>query len=193
MLQDPKWRRNRFNVKFYNTSSFWSRLYKKSMIWMNGREEGHSMLMKSYMKRQVWCQEHTVWSGSGEEVFVVKVNVAGEGEEQSRKRWDKRKIIDLRGSSFELLSQWPSCIGLEETVSGCCGMPSTHLMQDEGPLTAPSTRRPDIWGSQLVSFQDCPSWASSYPAPGYWGERNTCPLALIWDNADRPLQLQSSP
>lgn len=53
---------------------------------MNGREEGHSTLMKPHMKRQVWCQEHTVWSGSGEKVFVVKVNVAGGGEEQSRKR-----------------------------------------------------------------------------------------------------------
>lgn len=62
---------------------------------MNGREEGHSKLVKLHVKRQMLCQDCPLWSGRGAWVFVVKVKGVGWGEGQKRKAETKENLGDL--------------------------------------------------------------------------------------------------
>lgn len=83
----------------------------------------------------------------------------GKGSKAGRDERDQRNITDLRGCRFELRSQLPSCVRLEKTVSGRCGMLSMYflcrreafILQLPGALTANSSQRLSFWG--------CPPWA----------------------------------
>mgnify|MGYP006996567226 CR=1 FL=1 len=74
---------------------------------MNGREEGHSKLVKLHMKRQMLCQDCPLWSGRGEQGFVVK---SEEGLGAERTKRGKAETKENLGTSFlaAVLSSWDS-------------------------------------------------------------------------------------
>lgn len=104
--------------------------------------------------------------GGGEQNFVVNVNMFGVGKRSKlgKNERDQRKIMDLRGSRLELLSQLPSHMKLEKTVSGCCGGLSlcplfrteTFILQLPDVLTADS----------LSPFEVVLHGCSSHPVTG---------------------------
>lgn len=74
---------------------------------MNGREEGHSKLVKLHVKRQMLCQDCPLWSGRGAWVFVVKVKGGLGGERGKRGKAETKENL---GTSFlaVVLSSWDS-------------------------------------------------------------------------------------
>lgn len=58
---------------------------------MNGREEGHSKLVKLHVKRQMLCQDCPLWSGRGEWVFVVKVKGGWVGRGAKEEKLGQKK------------------------------------------------------------------------------------------------------
>lgn len=97
---------------------------------------------------------------------------------------DQRKIMDLRGSRFELLSQLPSHMKLEKTVSGCCGgLSLCPLFRTEAFIL----QLPDVLTADSLSpFEVVLHGCSSHPVTGQWLETNTYLFALIWDNSEEP-------